>query len=229
MKNRFAALLAAGIVMCGAAASAQPMAQQQGNALLDELHAASAKSETLAVKAEAKYVLGSSDAPLTLVAYTDYQCPFCARFEADTFPEIKKKYIASGKLRFILRDLPLSSHLLARKAAQAVRCAGEQGKYWEMSETVFQNRKMLDAGSLAGYARQLSLDGATFEQCMADDKHLKAIDNEVAEAHALGIHKTPTFVLGKVAGDSVQGKMIVGAQPLAVFEAGIKEMLEKQD
>ncbi|MDD5057529.1 MAG: thioredoxin domain-containing protein [Sideroxydans sp.] len=224
--NRFGALLAAGVVMCGAVAFAEPMAQQQGNALLDELHAASAKSETLTVKADAKYALGSSDAPLTLVAYTDYQCPFCGRFEAETFPEIKK-YIASGKLRFILRDLPMSSHLLARKAAQAVRCAGEQGKYWEMSETVFKNQKMLDVGSLAGYARQLSLDGATFERCMADDKHLKAIADEVAEAHALGIHKTPTFVLGKVVGDSVQGKLIVGAQPLAAFEASIKEMLEK--
>ncbi|MDD5057534.1 MAG: DsbA family protein [Sideroxydans sp.] len=236
----FCLTLAALLVLSStASASDSGMTREQGDAILKELReirqllarqqATPAKPENLTLKADATFVLGSSDAPLTLVAYTDYQCPFCGRFEATTFPEIKKKFIDTGKLRFILRDLPLEFHPFALKAAQSVHCAGDQGKYWEMKELVFKNQNKIDVDALAGYAKQLSLDSDTFKHCMDDGKHLQEINDEAKYAHSLGITGTPTFVLGKVVGDSVQGKMIVGAQPLAVFEAGIKEMLEKQN
>ena len=102
--------------------------------------------------------LGKADAPLTLVMFTDYQCPFCSRFETQTLPEIKKQYIDTGKLRFVVRDLPLPFHPNAPKAAEAAHCAEEQGKYWELREKLVNNGDKLDAKLLPDYAKQVGLD-----------------------------------------------------------------------
>jgi protein-disulfide isomerase len=246
MKNCLVAIMSALIITMSGTVLAAPMTKDQGDAILKELReikqllarpqqqAQAAPSvpqapQNLKVKGDAIYVLGKSDAPLTMVEFTDYQCPFCGRFETTTFPEIKKNYIDTGKLRLILRDLPLSDmHPFALKAAQSVHCAGDQGKYWEMKELVFKNQSKIDVDSLAGYAKDLSLNGDAFKSCMADGKHLKEIGNEAKYAQSLGITGTPTFILGKAVGDSVEGRVIVGAQPLAVFEAAINEMLEKR-
>jgi protein-disulfide isomerase len=246
MKNWLVAMMSAIIITMSGAVLAVPMTKDQGDAILKELReikqllarpqqqqapaapSVPPKPENLTVKGDAIYVLGKSDAPLTLVEFTDYQCPFCGRFETTTFPEIKKNYIDTGKVRFILRDLPLDFHPFALKAAQSVHCAGDQGKYWEMKELVFKNQNKIDVDSLAGYAKDLSLNGDAFKSCMADGKHLKEIGDEAKYAASLGISGTPTFVLGKAVGDSVEGRVIVGAQPLAAFEAAINEMLEKR-
>jgi protein-disulfide isomerase len=233
------------ITMSGTVLAA-PMTKDQGDAILKELReikqllartqqqqaqptpSAPQTPQNMTVKGGAIYVLGKSDAPLTMVAFTDYQCPFCGRFEMTTFPEIKKNYIDTGKLRFILRDLPLGDmHPFALKAAQSVHCAGDQGKFWEMKELVFKNQNKIDVDSLASYAKDLSLNGDTFKSCMAEGKHLKEIGDEAKYAQSLGITGTPTFILGKAVGDSVEGRVIVGAQPLAAFEAAINELLEK--
>ena len=246
MKNWLVAMMSAIIITMSGTVLAVPMTKDQGDAILKELReikqllarpqqqqapaapSVPPKPENLTVKGDAIYVLGKSDAPLTLVEFTDYQCPFCGRFETTTFPEIKKNYIDTGKVRFILRDLPLDFHPFALKAAQSVHCAGDQGKYWEMKELVFKNQNKIDVDSLAGYAKDLSLNGDTFKSCMADGKHLKEIGDEAKYAASLGITGTPTFVLGKAVGDSVEGRVIVGAQPLAAFEAAINEMLGKR-
>ena len=246
MKNWLVAMMSAIIITMSGAVLAVPMTKDQGDAILKELReikqllarpqqqqapaapSVPPKPENLTVKGDAIYVLGKSDAPLTLVEFTDYQCPFCGRFETTTFPEIKKNYIDTGKVRFILRDLPLDFHPFALKAAQSVHCAGDQGKYWEMKELVFKNQNKIDVDSLAGYAKDLSLNGDTFKSCMADGKHLKEIGDDAKYAASLGITGTPTFVLGKAVGDSVEGRVIVGAQPLAAFEAAINEMLGKR-
>jgi protein-disulfide isomerase len=247
MKKWFVAMMSAIIITMSGTTWAVPMTKDQGDAILKELReikqllarpqqqqapvgpSTPSKLENLTVKGDAIYVLGKSDAPLTMVEFTDYKCPFCARFETTTFPEIKKNYIDTGKVRLILRDLPLvDMHPFALKAAQSVHCAGDQGKYWEMKELVFKNQNKIDVDSLAGYAKDLSLNGDTFKNCMADGKHLKEIGDEAKYAQSLGITGTPTFILGKAVGDSVEGRVIVGAQPLAVFEGAINEMLEKR-
>jgi protein-disulfide isomerase len=246
MKNWLVVMMSAIIITMSGAVLAVPMTKDQGDAILKELReikqllarpqqqqapaapSVPPKPENLTIKGDAICVLGKSDAPLTLVEFTDYQCPFCGRFETTTFPEIKKNYIDTGKVRFILRDLPLDFHPFALKAAQSVHCAGDQGKYWEMKELVFKNQNKIDVDSLAGYAKDLSLNGDTFKSCMADGKHLKEIGDEAKYAASLGITGTPTFVLGKAVGDSVEGRVIVGAQPLAAFEAAINEMLGKR-
>lgn len=243
MKNLLVAMMSAIIITMSGAVLAGPMTKDQGDAILKELRdikellarpqqqAQQAPStpqgpQNLTVKGDAIYVLGKNDAPLTMVEFTDYQCPFCGRFEVSTFPEIKKNFIDTGKLRLILRDLPLSDmHPFALKAAQSVHCAGDQGKFWEMKELVFRNQSKLDGDALAGYAKDLALNGDTFKSCMADGKHLKEIGDEAKYAQSLGINGTPTFILGKSTGDSVEGRVIVGAQPFAAFEAAINETL----
>ena len=164
-----------------------------------------------------------------MVEFTDYQCPFCGRFEATTFPEIKKNYIDTGKMRLIVRDLPLEGlHPFAMKAAQAAHCASDQGKFWEMKDLLFKNQNKLDADSLAGYAtKDLALDPDIFKKCMADGKHLKEISAEAKYAQSLGITGTPTFIVGKTAGDSVEGRVIAGALPFENFAAVINGMLDK--
>lgn len=247
MKNWLVVMMSAIIITMNGTVLAVPMTKDQGDAILKELReikqllarpqqpqaqpapSAPQAPQNLTVKGDAIYVLGKNDAPLTLVEFTDYQCPFCARFETTTFPEIKKNYIDTGKLRLILRDLPLDSlHPFALKAAQSVHCAGDQGKFWEMKELVFKNQSKIDVDSLAGYANELSLNADTFKSCMAEGKHLKEIGDEAKYAQSLGITGTPTFILGKSVGDSVEGRVIVGAQPFAAFEAAVNEMLEKR-
>lgn len=246
MKYRIMAVVSAIIMTMSGTVPAAPMTKDQGDAILKELReikqllarpqqqqaqaalAAPQTPQNLTVKGDAMYVLGKSDAPLTLVEFTDYQCPFCGWFETTTFPAIKKNYIDTGKLRLIVRDLPLDGlHPFALKAAQSVHCAGDQGKFWEMKELVFKNQNKLDVDSLAGYAKDLALNDVIFKSCMADGKHLQEIGNEARYAQSLGIIGTPTFILGKSAGGTVEGRVIVGAQPLETFEAAIDEMLGK--
>lgn len=242
MRNWSVAMMISTIITMSGSVLAAPMTNDQGDAILKELREikqllarqqlqqaqAPSTPQSMKVKGDAIYVLGKSDAPLTLVAFTDFQCPFCGRFETTTFPELKKNYIDTGKLRYIVRDLPLTDlHPFALKAAQSIHCAGDQGKFWEMKDLVFKNQNKLDVDSLAGYAKELALNADTYKSCMADGKHLKEIGDDAKYAQSLGITGTPTFILGKTAGGSVEGRVIVGAQPLAAFEAAINEMLGK--
>lgn len=231
-----------GALLCAKAFADEPMTKQQGEAILSELReirqllakqaaptaAARPAPRTLAVKATTAHVLGKPDAPVTLVAFTDFQCPYCARFESTTFPELKRKYIDTGKLRYILRDVPLDFHPLAINAAQSVRCAGDQHKFWEMKELVFKNQNKIDTDSLASYAHSLGLNDEQYRECMADNKYLADITADSKYAQSLGISGTPSFVVGAQRNGTVQGVLIVGAQPSGVFEDAIEKVLAKR-
>src|SRR5262249_17984609 len=116
--------------------------------------------------------LGQADAPVTLVEFSDYQCPYCRMFFSDTFPTLRREYIDTGKVRYVFRDYPLAQmHPQARKAAEAAHCAGEQGKYWEMHDLLFQNQQALALPQLSEYARNLGLDGASFDACLQSEKY----------------------------------------------------------
>jgi protein-disulfide isomerase len=173
--------------------------------------------------------LGSADAPVTVVEFTDYQCPFCLKFIRDTFPKLKEQFVDTGKVRWVIRDMPLGFHKNARKAAQAAHCAGEQGKFWEMRSVLFANAKKLEEENLPGYAEVIGLDGAAFKSCLASDRHLAEIDQSAQDAGTVRITGTPTFVVGKTAGDWVEGDRVVGARDLKTFEQAIlKALQEKQ-
>ena len=233
------------VVTMSSISNAEPMTKAQGDALLKELREikqllarpqqqmptapmAQARPENLSVKnSGATYVLGKSDAPLTMVEFTDYECPFCKRFYDTTFQTLKKNYIDTGKLKFISRNMPLPMHPHALKGAQAAMCAGEQGKYWEMKDALFENQNRLEMDALTAYASALMLNADTFKTCLSDEARQKSIADEASYINSLGITGTPAFVLGKSVGDSVEGRKIVGAQPLEVFEGAINELLGK--
>lgn len=156
--------------------------------------------------------LGNADAPVTLVAFTDYQCPFCSRFFATTMPALRKQYIDTGKLKYVVKDLPLSMHPYAQLAAEATHCAGEQEHFWEMHDALFANSRLLDETKIRGLARQISLDMNAFEQCVSSGLYKQDVLRDVAEARRQGINATPMFVLTNARGDTIRGQIIRGYQ-----------------
>jgi protein-disulfide isomerase len=169
-------------------------------------------------------MLGSKAAPLTIVEFTDYQCPFCQRFHATTFPELKKDYIDTGKVRFYSRDLPLDFHANAMRAAQAGRCAADQGKFWQLRSIMGDNPDKLDMDHLLGFAAQLKLDVPGFKSCVESGKYKEAVQSDVMEAMKIGASGTPAFVVGKSTGDGVDGEIMVGALPYAMFDEKLKSL-----
>jgi protein-disulfide isomerase len=168
-------------------------------------------------------MLGSKDAPLTVVEFTDYQCPFCQRFHIAAYPEIKKNYIDTGKVRFYSKDLPLDFHPNAMRAAQAARCAGEQGKFWELRDVMGANPDKLDMGHIIGFAASLKLDTQKIQDCMNSDKYKDRVQADVAEAMRLGASGTPAFIVGKSTGNGVDGELVVGAMPYSMFDQKLRD------
>jgi protein-disulfide isomerase len=171
-------------------------------------------------------VLGRADAPVTLVEFTDLECPYCRAFHVGAFERLKREYIDTGKVRFVSRDFPLDFHPNARPAALAVRCAGEQGKFWEMRHAVTLAAAALGAPVYDRLAAELGIDAARFSACIAADRYRADIDRDMEEAMKVGVNGTPSFVVGLTTpGTEVEGQRIVGAQPFPVFESRIKALL----
>ncbi len=233
------ALLLALVLVLPATAGAQGITSQQADEILKELRAIRqllerqptvpsgppAPSPRVKLPAATVFAMGREDAPLTLVEFTDLECPFCRQFHVTTFEQLKRNYIETGKLRFVTRDYPLDFHANARPAALAARCAGEQKKFWEMRHVLTLNATALSRDAMFTFARDLGLDMNHFGACFSADRHRPAIDRDVADAQNAGVSGTPTFVLGKTTPQGFEGARIVGAQPYAVFERQIKELL----
>ena len=176
--------------------------------------------------ATAWYSLGRADAPVTLVEFADFQCPYCKRFHTATFAELKKNYIDTGKLRFVSRDLPLDFHPFARKAAEVVRCAGDQNKYWELRDALFANASVPNDEVINKAVEALSLDRNALQSCLASEKYKSEVQKDATEAAMLHLDGTPSFVLGRRSGDKLDGIVLVGAQPYAAFDLAIQQMLK---
>ncbi len=212
---------------------AQPLQQTSPESVLPPRHQEPPQRKgrpvTARVSIEDRPALGESDAPVTMVEFVDYECPFCRLFFQGTYTELKREYIDSGKLRLVVKDLPLGFHQHAREAAQAAHCAGEQGGYWPMHDKLFGGTAGLNQGALIAYGEQLGLDGATFRECLDSDRHLAQIETDIAESRAAGIPGTPAFVIGRSAGGTVEGAHIRGALPFRVFQDHIEHLLEEQE
>lgn len=171
--------------------------------------------------------LGRADAPLTMVEFTDLQCPFCRQFHVTTFEQIKKEYIDTGKLRYYSRDFPLENiHPMATTAARASRCAALQGKFWEMRHAILINNAQLTAGVFGTLAQDLKLNVPSFTACAADASRFGAeLQKDMSEAAAAGVSGTPSFVIGRTRAGGLDGVRLVGAQPYAAFDSRLKELL----
>ena len=154
-------------------------------------------------------VRGDKDAPVTIVEWSDFECPFCARFFEQTLPSIEEEYIKTGKVKLIYRDFPLSFHTNAQKAAEAAECAGEQGKYWEMHDLLFAQGVQGGVAGFKQYAKTLGLNTAKFDTCLDSGAMAGEVQKDMADGAAVGIQGTPGFM--------VNGKMVSGAQPLSLF------------
>ena len=169
-------------------------------------------------------MLGSKNAPLTIVEYTDYQCPFCQRFHVASFPELKRNYIDTGKVRYYSKDLPLDFHANAMRAAQAGRCASEQNKFWELRDVMAMNPDKLDMEHIVGFADSLKMDSKALRTCVDSGKYKEAVQADVLEAMKIGANGTPTFIVGKSVDKGVDGELLVGAMPFQVFDDKLKAL-----
>lgn len=168
-------------------------------------------------------ILGDKDADVSIVEFSDFQCPFCARAADGAVAEFKKSsYFKNGEVNLVYKHFPLDSiHPYARKAAEASACAQDQGKFWEMHDIIFANQQTLDTVSLKKYAGQIGLNKAQFESCLDDGKKATKVSNDLKQATNAGGQGTPYFVLINKDGETA---VISGAQPWVNFETAIKSL-----
>jgi len=175
------------------------------------------------VKIDPNRILGRKDAPVTIVEYTDSQCGFCRQFHANAFVEIRQKLIETGKVRFVSHDLPLDVASVSLRAAEAMRCAGEQGRFWELRETIMSSPGRLTDEKINEQAAAVGVKVLEMQACIASRKYQAAIQKDMNEAASLGVAGTPTFIIGKTTADGVDGVTLVGAQGYAAFEAKVHQ------
>jgi len=166
--------------------------------------------QTVEAKGPAK---GPEKAPVVIVEFSDFECPYCSRAES-TIAEVIRAY--PDKIRLVYRDFPLPMHANAPKAAEAAKCAGDQGKYWDMHAKLFANQRALDAKALKGYAKELNLDQAKFDKCLDSGEKTKLVEEDHKAGGELGVTGTPAFF--------VNGMLLSGAQPFEAF----KELIDAE-
>ena len=173
--------------------------------------------------------LGSSNAPLTIVEFSDFECPYCRRFHEQVLPSLKREYIDKGLVRFIHKDLPLPFHQQAKPAAAAARCAGEQNRYWDLYGALFNQQTCLECKGVVGIAEELRLDTSALQACMQREATETLIKANLSEAKLHNIRATPTFVIGPSREDGKhRGEIIEGAVPWPQFKALIDQELQAQ-
>lgn len=181
--------------------------------------AVAAPTEPVDVSIDDDAVKGDKDAPVTIIEFSDFECPFCARHFSQTLPQIQENYIDTGKVKYVFRDYPLGFHANAVPASVASECVREQGgddAYWEYHDTLFENQKAIGSDDLKKYASDMGYDIA---ECLDSLKYADEVDADMKDGLAYGVQGTPAFF--------INGKFISGAQPYAAFESVIEEELNK--
>lgn len=174
-----------------------------------ESGAADQKVQRYPVPEDDDPVLGSSDAPITIIEFSDYECPYCQRWHQEAWPQIQAKY--GDQIRLIFRDFPLESiHPNAAPAAEAANCAGEQDQYYAFNDLLFTGGKSLGTETYETYAQQLDMNLESFQKCVAERRYQSEVQDDLTYASELGVRSTPTFF--------INGLAVVGAQPFEVFE-----------
>jgi protein-disulfide isomerase len=156
---------------------------------------------------------GDAKAPITIVEFSDYQCPFCGRAE-ESVKKVLENY--KGKVRVVFRDFPLPFHDKAPKASEAAHCAGDQGKYWEMHDKLFANQQALDVAQLKDHAKGIGLDTGKFDKCLDSGEKAKVVESSKKAGEEAGVSGTPAFF--------INGRPLSGAQPYEKF----KEVIDSE-
>jgi len=177
-------------------------------------------------------VKGDPAAPITMIEFSDFECPFCKRFHETTLPLIQENYIDTGKVKFVYRDFPITSiHQNALPAAMAAECADDQGMFWELHDKIFENQKQWEGPDVQNgvrtfeqFAAELGLDTDKFNTCLESGKFLEEVEKDLNEGASYGITGTPGFFIGN---EKIGYVMVSGAQPYSVFQAAFDQLLAK--
>lgn len=164
--------------------------------------------------------IGDENAPVTIIEFSDYECPFCAKWHSESYDSLKADYIDTGKVKLVYKDFPLSFHERATPASLAANCVQAQlgnEKYFEYHNTLFGNQQTLTDANLKSWAVNLGADATQFETCIADPKMTTEIQEDFAEGASLGVSGTPSFF--------INGNLVVGAQPYSVLKQAIEKEL----
>ena len=187
-------------------------------------------SQPKKISADDDPVRGSPDAPITIIEFSDFQCPFCARFHVQTLPSILEEYIDTGKVNLVYRDFPIQSiHPNALPAAVAAECANEQGKYWQYHDTLFEKQNAwskLDTSSVISkfsqYATEVGLEQKQFDSCLGSGKYLQEVQHDLNDGRTYDVTGTPGFFIGN---EKIGFVKIDGAQPFESFKKVIDSQL----
>ncbi len=158
---------------------------------------------------------GPEDAPITIIEFSDYQCPYCQKWYNEVYQPLMAAY--PGQIRFVYRDMPLPFHPEAEPAAEAAECAGDQGFYWQYHDALFSGRYSLGRADYEKIANDLGLDIIAFTACLDDHRHQAEIEADASDASRLGLTGTPSFF--------INGRVVIGALPLSSFTSIIDEEL----
>ena len=174
------------------------------------------------VLAKTRHFKGDPDAPITIIEFADFQCPYCGRFFAQTEPQINEQYMQSGKVRFAYFNFAFLGPE-SNWAAEAAECAADQDKFWEYHDKLYdsqsgENQGAFSKDNLKQFAEELGLDTSTFNECLDSGKYTQLVQEESSMASSIGVRSTPTFL--------INGQAVVGAQPFEIFEQTIDSLLK---
>lgn len=172
---------------------------------------------------------GSASAKVAIIEFTDFECPYCARHFNQVFPQIKKTFIDTGRIRYYTRNYPLDFHARAKPAAIAAVCAGKDGKYWQMHDRLFAGGGgALNADSYREAAQSMGLDAQRFSACLNGLPSSQQIEADIQYATSVGVSGTPKFFVGRIEGNKIVDAVeLSGARSFETFSAAIDSRLEK--
>ena len=169
--------------------------------------------------------VGSTEAPLTIVEFTDYECRYCRQFYHRTFKDLKRLYIDTNKVRYVVMDLASPNHVHAAGAAEAARCAGEQQAYWKFRDGLLQGNQAPTIERIMEVGQELSLNVDALNECVASRRHRATVQEDIKIATVNSIEATPTLVIGKtVMGGGVEGEVVIGAVSLGTIEEKLRRL-----
>ena len=187
-----------------------------GAALVMTLWVSACSGQTATVTIDPTMTRGSDAAPVTILEFSDFQCPFCKRAQ-DTLEQVMREF--PDRVRIVFKDFPLDFHPGARPAALAARCAGAGGRFWEYHDLLFVAQPDFSREQLVGYAQRLGLDRAAFAACLDSRRFAASVDADIAEGRARGVRGTPTFF--------INGRRLVGAHPIEAFREAVRDALDE--
>jgi len=182
----------------------------------------------LSINVHGEPFLGDAKARVAILEYSDFDCGFCAEFATNVFPQINANYIKTGKVKFFFRDMPLPEHPFALFKAKAARCAGEQGKFWQMHDYLFAHQQPMGSSDAPKLADAVGINPSQFSVCLAGDKYASIAQRSPGSAEKYLIDGTPAFIIGTLSEDGSflkASKVDLGAQTYGFFQAKLDELL----